>query len=104
MDGIKYRRLGDAHYYAQELFEREELTGYLRNTLESKKSVYDYVIYDSNTEAEFADRLERETSVKVYAKLPRWFQVRTPLGSVQPGLGGSHRGRRRRASVLRRRN
>ena len=30
VDGIKYQRLGDDHYYAQELFENEELTGYLR--------------------------------------------------------------------------
>ena len=29
VDGIKYQRLGDEHYYAQELFEQEELTGYL---------------------------------------------------------------------------
>ena len=28
VDGIKYQRLGDEHYYAQELFEQEELTGY----------------------------------------------------------------------------
>jgi type III restriction enzyme len=31
VDGIKYQRLGDEHYYAQELFEQEELTGYLKN-------------------------------------------------------------------------
>jgi type III restriction enzyme len=29
VDGIKYQRLGDDNYYAQELFEQEELTGYL---------------------------------------------------------------------------
>ena len=39
--GIKYQRLGHDHYYAQELFEQEELTGYLKNMLaETKKSVY----------------------------------------------------------------
>jgi type III restriction enzyme len=27
VDGIKYQRLGDEYYYAQELFEQEELTG-----------------------------------------------------------------------------
>jgi len=31
VDGIKYQRLGDEHYYAQELFEQNELTGYLKN-------------------------------------------------------------------------
>jgi len=34
VDGIKYQRLGDEYYYAQELFEQEELTGYLKNMLE----------------------------------------------------------------------
>src|SRR5207248_4054788 len=29
VDGIKYQRIGDEEYYAQELFEQEELTGYL---------------------------------------------------------------------------
>ncbi len=84
VDGIKYQRLGNEHYYAQELFEREELTGYLRNMLASAKSVYDYVIYDSAIEAEFADALEKNSAVKVYAKLPGWFQVPTPLGPYNP--------------------
>ncbi len=84
VDGIKYQRLGNEHYYAQELFEREELTGYLRNMLASTKSVYDYVICDSANETEFADALEKNTAVKVYAKLPGWFQAPTPLGPYNP--------------------
>ena len=85
VDGIKYQRLGDEHYYAQELFEQEELTGYLRNMLtETKKSVYEQVVYDSDTEATFADGLEKNEAVKVYAKLPGWFTVPTPLGNYNP--------------------
>ena len=84
VDGIKYQRLGDEHYYAQELFEQEELSGYLRNMLDVKKSVYEQVVYDSGTEAEFADQLEKNTAIKVYAKLPGWFTVPTPLGSYNP--------------------
>ena len=38
MDGIKYQRLGDEHYYAQELFEQEELIGYLKNMRAETKS------------------------------------------------------------------
>ena len=53
VDGIKYQRLGDEHYYAQELFGQEELTGYLKNVLAAKKSVYDHVIYDVPNEAFF---------------------------------------------------
>ena len=84
VDGIKYQRLGDEHYYAQELFEQEELTGYLKNLLEVKKSVYEQVVYDSGTEAAFADELEKNDAVKVYAKLPGWFKVPTPLGTYNP--------------------
>ena len=84
VDGIKYRRIGDGSYYAQELFEQEELTGYLRNMLEAGKSVYDKVVYESDTEAQFADQLERNTAVKLYTKLPGWFTVPTPLGGYNP--------------------
>ena len=85
VDGIKYTKLGDTEFYAQELFESEELTGYLeRNMFESHRSVYDYVVYDSDTERDFAKQLEDNESVKVYAKLPSWFKVPTPLGSYNP--------------------
>ncbi len=84
VDGIKYQRLGDEHYFAQELFEQEELTGYLKNMLDAKRSVYEKVVYDSEVERTFADQLEKNTAVKVYAKLPGWFRVPTPLGSYNP--------------------
>ncbi|MGH9160319.1 MAG: type III restriction-modification system endonuclease, partial [Vicinamibacteraceae bacterium] len=67
VDGIKYQRLGDEHYYAQELFEQEELTGYLKNLLDADKSVYEQVVYESDTERTFADQLEKDTAIKVYA-------------------------------------
>jgi type III restriction enzyme len=85
VDGIRYQRVGDDEYYAQELFEQEELTGYLRNMLSSTKSVYEQVVYDSaGVERTFAEQLERNESVKVYAKLPGWFKVPTPLGTYNP--------------------
>ena len=84
VDGIKYQRLGDESYYAQELFEKEELTGYLKNMRDTTKSVYEQVIYESGIEADFADQLEKNSAIKVYAKLPGWFQVPTPLGSYNP--------------------
>jgi type III restriction enzyme len=84
VDGIKYQRLGDEHYYAQELFGKEELTGYLRNMIEAKKSVHEHVVYDLGGERAFAEGLEKNTAIKVYAKLPGWFVVPTPLGSYNP--------------------
>jgi type III restriction enzyme len=85
VDGIKYQRIGDESYYAQELFETEELSGYLRNMLEVTKSVHEHVIYDSTgVERTFAEQLERNEAVKVYAKLPGWFKIETPLGPYNP--------------------
>jgi type III restriction enzyme len=84
VDGIRYQRIGDEVYYAQELFENEELTGYLRNMLASKRSVYEYVVYDSPTEHTFAEQLEKNEAIKIYAKLPGWFKVPTPLGTYNP--------------------
>ena len=85
VDGVKYQRLGDEYYYAQELFENKELTGYLKNILlDTTKSVYDQVVYDSEIERSFADQMEKNTAIKVYAKLPGWFTVPTPLGTYNP--------------------
>lgn len=85
VDGIKYETIGNDHYYAQELFEDKELIGYLnKNMLETQKSVYDHVVYDSNVEAEFARSFEQNKDVKVYAKLPGWFKIETPLGTYNP--------------------
>ena len=84
VDGIKYQRLGEEYYYAQELFKDEELTGYLKNMLDATKAVYEQVVYDMGGERTFAEDLEKNEAVKVYAKLPGWFKVPTPLGSYNP--------------------
>lgn len=84
VDGISYHRIGDEDYYAQELFQEEELTGYLKNMVTADKSVYDYIICDSDTEFQFAEKLESSGDVKLYTKLPAWFKIDTPLGSYNP--------------------
>jgi type III restriction enzyme len=85
IDGIKYKKIGDAEYYSQELFENEELFGYLKNNLkESSKSPYDYVVYDSSIESKLANEFEKNDNISVYAKLPNWFKIDTPLGTYNP--------------------
>lgn len=84
VDGIKYQRLGAEEYYAQQLFETEELTGYLKSMVDATKSVHEQVIYQADTERTFAEQLERNEAVRVYAKLPGWFRVPTPLGPYNP--------------------
>ena len=85
VDGIKYTKIGDDEYYAQELFENQELTGYLeKNMVEAKHSVYNYVVYDSQVERGFAEGLDSNEKVRVFAKLPDWFRISTPLGAYNP--------------------
>jgi type III restriction enzyme len=85
IDGIQYKKIGDSEYYSQELFENEELFGYLKSNLkESDKSPYEYVIYDSNIESKLATDFENSDNISVYAKLPNWFKIDTPLGTYNP--------------------
>jgi len=84
VDGIKYQRIGEEEYYAQQLFETEELSGYLKSMIDANKSVHEQVIYQSDTERTFAEQLEKNEAIKVYAKLPGWFKVPTPLGPYNP--------------------
>lgn len=85
VDGIKYHKIGDDQFYAQELFQQNELFGYLKdNMVKSEKSVFDHVVYDSDIELEFASAFERNEDIKLYAKLPGWFKIDTPLGGYNP--------------------
>ncbi|MGM0598153.1 MAG: type III restriction endonuclease subunit R, partial [Myxococcota bacterium] len=85
VEGIKYHKIGDDHYYAQELFSENELFGYLhKNMVETQKSVFDHVVYDSDIELKFATAFERSDDIKLYAKLPDWFKIDTPLGTYNP--------------------
>lgn len=85
VDGIKYHKIGGDQFYAQELFSDNELFGYLqKNMVASNKSVFDHVVYDSDIELEFASAFERSDDIKLYAKLPDWFKIDTPLGTYNP--------------------
>jgi type III restriction enzyme len=84
VNGIRYQRIGAEEYYVQELFETKELSGYLKSMVAAEKSVHEHVIYQSDTERTFAEQLEKNEAIKVYAKLPSWFQVPTPLGPYNP--------------------
>jgi len=52
--------------------------------IESEKGIFDHVIYDSDIELQFAKAFEKSDDIKLYAKLPDWFKIDTPLGSYNP--------------------
>ena len=91
VDGIKYEKIDD--YYEQSQFEVEKeedaLVGYLEKNAvatrdEDPRSLYTHVLYDSDIEKDFVERLENDEEVKLYVKLPGWFTVDTPLGGYNP--------------------
>ena len=86
VDGIKYHKLGNDDIWAQELFESEEVSGYLNSNMVAtpNSGIYEYTVYDSDIEREFAEKLDANEAVKVFAKLPDWFKIPTPLGNYNP--------------------
>ena len=89
VDGIEYTRIDDE--YEQTLFSTETLTAYLGDkgnsvkvNKDKQKTVYDYIVTDSNIEKDFARKAEIDDNVKFYIKLPDWFKIRTPLGPYNP--------------------
>ncbi len=52
--------------------------------VETAKHITDYVVSDSKGERDFAHDLDEAEEVVVYAKLPRSFQIPTPVGNYAP--------------------
>lgn len=65
------------------LFKQEELVNYL-TAQQVKKSVYEYVVYESEVEREFAKQLDQREDIKLFVKLPAWFAIDTPVGKYNP--------------------
>ncbi|MCL2868534.1 MAG: type III restriction endonuclease subunit R [Candidatus Bathyarchaeota archaeon] len=81
---ITYGKMPDA--FGMEIFTEQNLKGSIDvNAMETERHLYDYVIYDSNTERDFATALEEhKKEVEIYVKLPRSFYINTPVGKYNP--------------------
>jgi type III restriction enzyme len=86
VDGIKYEKIGGSGSEAEWemlLFKSEELVNYL-TALQVNNSVYEYVVYESEVEKEFAKRLDQREDIRLFVKLPSWFEIDTPVGKYNP--------------------
>lgn len=86
VDGIKYEKIA-GKFWEMRLFESQELEGYLEDMVRVKnkdKTLYDYILVESNVERSFANELENNEDVKFYFKLPFWFKIETPIGTYNP--------------------
>ena len=83
--GIQYKSINEK--YSQFKFDDIE-TGYEHNTIDTSRSIYDKIRYDSEFEKEVSEYLNnKDERVKLYLKMPNWFKIDTPIGSYNPDWG-----------------
>lgn len=82
VEHIEYDQIDQT--YDSEIFTQEKHSQNISKAYSSKKSIMDYVFADSDGERKFAEDLDAATEVCVYAKLPRSFQIPTPVGNYAP--------------------
>ena len=82
VEHISYNRMEET--YDSTIFTQEKHTQPIEKAYPARKHVMDYVFPDSKGEIEFAGNLDSATEVCVYAKLPRTFQIPTPVGNYSP--------------------
>ena len=80
---ITYNELDEK--YDTAVFTDPTIKGQLdKNTVKTKKHLYDHVVYDSANEKAFAMELDTSKDVAVYVKLPSGFYISTPVGKYNP--------------------
>ncbi len=74
--------------YDSKIFTAEKNTQSFERAFLAKKAIQDYVFTDGSAEKsierKFAEDLDAAEEVCVYAKLPRTFQIPTPVGNYSP--------------------
>ena len=70
--------------YDSTIFTQEKQSKSVNKSYQSKKHILDYVLSDSDIERDFARDMDISDEVCVYAKLPRSFQIPTPVGNYAP--------------------
>lgn len=83
LKGLKYEKQ-EGKAFDISLFNDECLSGYLSKMIAVKKSIYDYIEFDSEIERIFAAALDSREDVKCFIKLPSWYLIDTPIGSYNP--------------------
>ena len=70
--------------YDSTIFTQEKQSQSISKAYPAQKHIMDYVFSDSDGERKFASALDGASEGCVYAKLPRSFQIPTPVGNYAP--------------------
>lgn len=83
IEHITYNKLEES--YSADIFMLANLHGRQGvNAMPADRSLYNYVIYDSDNERRFAHELDVCDKIAVYVKLPGSFFISTPVGKYNP--------------------
>lgn len=86
VDHITYNQTDGT--YDNDIFTANQNKSDFNKAFKAKKAIQDYVFTDgvaeNSVERKFAEKLDNAEEVCVYAKLPRSFQIPTPVGNYAP--------------------
>jgi len=89
VDGVQYERIAGSVYELRELQkdgeeEKERFLDQMYKVQNTQKTDFDYVVFDSDVERQFAELLDSREDIKLFMKLPAKFKIDTPVGPYNP--------------------
>ncbi|WP_334186201.1 restriction endonuclease [Novosphingobium sp.] len=89
VDGVQYEKIAGSVYELRELRkdgeeEKERFLDQMYKLENADKSTFDYIVYDSDPERQFAELLDGREDIKFFMKLPDKFKIDTPVGPYNP--------------------
>ena len=94
--GVEYFKVSGLAYEMRK-FEGDDLMEVFASNVQAignqEKTLFSHIVIDSNSgpERSFAQACEDNDDVLFYIKLPRWFQIETPVGSYNPDWALAYR-------------
>jgi type III restriction enzyme len=89
VEGIQYEKIAGSVYELRELQkdgeeEKERFLDQMYKVQHTQKTDFDYVVFDSDVERQFAELLDSREDIEMFMKLPAKFKVDTPVGPYNP--------------------
>lgn len=89
VEGIQYEKIGGSIYELRELQEdgleeKDRFLDQLYEVTNTEKTDFDYVVFDSEVERQFAEYLDGREDIRLFMKLPDKFRIPTPVGDYNP--------------------
>ena len=89
VEGIQYEKIGGSIYELRELQEdgleeKDRFLDRLYPVANTEKTDFNYVVYDSEVERQFAEYLDGREDIRLFMKLPDKFRIPTPVGDYNP--------------------